>query len=61
MALAKYEVFEDRRGEYRWRLVAANGEVVSQSEAYSRKADAERGLEDAKEASAEADLEAKEG
>lgn len=31
---AHYEVFRDKGGEYRWRLVAANGEPVAQSEGY---------------------------
>ena len=53
---ATYELFKDAGNQWRWRLKAANGEIVAQSEAYTRKADAERGLADAKEASAEADL-----
>jgi uncharacterized protein YegP (UPF0339 family) len=56
--IARYEVFEDDAGQYRWRLRAANGEIVAQSEAYTRREDAERGLTAAKESSAEADLEA---
>jgi len=43
----RYEVFEDASGQWRWRLVAGNGEVVAQSEAYTRKQDAERGVRDA--------------
>jgi uncharacterized protein YegP (UPF0339 family) len=57
--LARYEVFEDEAGEFRWRLRAANGEIIAQSEGYTRKEDAERGLTAAKESSAEADLEAR--
>jgi uncharacterized protein YegP (UPF0339 family) len=56
--IAHYEVFKDAGGQYRWRLRSANGEIIAQSEAYTRKADAERGLTAAKEASAEADLDA---
>jgi uncharacterized protein YegP (UPF0339 family) len=55
--IARYEVFEDDAGQYRWRLRAANGEIVAQSEAYTRREDSERGLTAAKESSAEADLE----
>lgn len=56
--IARYEVFEDEGGQWRWRLRAANSEIVAVSEAYTRKQDAERGLTAAKESSAEADLEA---
>lgn len=54
MSTSEYEVFQDVDGEYRWRLKAANGEIVAQSEAYSRKQDAERGAADAANASREA-------
>lgn len=37
------EVFKDRRGEWRWRLVAGNGEIQAQSEGYSRRWSATRG------------------
>ena len=47
MSAAHFETFRDKRGAWRWRLVAANGQVVAQSEAYTRKADAERGADDA--------------
>ena len=36
----KWEVYKDRAGEYRWRLVAANGEIVAASEGYKNKKDA---------------------
>jgi uncharacterized protein YegP (UPF0339 family) len=55
--IARYEVFKDEGGEWRWRLQAANGEIIAQSEGYTRREDAERGLTTAKEVSAEADLE----
>ena len=50
----RYEVFEDDAGEWRWRLIAGNGEVVAQSEGYTRKEDAARGITAAAEASVEA-------
>lgn len=51
-----YEVYEDESDppQWRWRLKAANGEVVAQSESYTRKVDAERGAADAANASKEA-------
>lgn len=51
---AEYEVFKDHAGEWRWRLKAANGEIVSTSEAYRSKAHAERGVYDAQETSRKA-------
>jgi hypothetical protein len=36
----KFEVYRDSRGEYRFRLKAANGEIVAQGEGYSTKSNA---------------------
>ena len=47
---AKFEVFPDSEGKHRWRLRATNGEIVAQSEAYTRQEDAERGVRAAAEA-----------
>jgi len=42
---ATFELFEDAAGEWRWRLVHQNGNVIADSgEGYSRKAEAENGL-----------------
>lgn len=34
----KFKVFKDSKEEYRFRLVASNGEIVAQSEGYKAKA-----------------------
>lgn len=52
--MSKYDVFQDDEGLWRWRLVAANNEIVAQSESYTTKADAERGAADAANVSQEA-------
>ena len=39
------EYYEDDAGEWRWRLVAANGEVVAQGEGHRDRTDAERAFE----------------
>lgn len=40
-----FEVYKDRRGEWRWRLVAENGRIVADSaEGYTRPEDAERSV-----------------
>ena len=33
----KYELYEDKGGEYRWRLKARNGEPIGKSEGYKSK------------------------
>jgi uncharacterized protein len=46
----KFEVYEDRAGKFRFRLKAANGEVVAQGEAYESKSGAHEGCEAVKRA-----------
>jgi hypothetical protein len=41
---AKFELYKDNAGEYRFRLKAANGENVLKSEGYKAKAGAENGI-----------------
>lgn len=41
-----FEVFEDRGGEWRWRMIASNGRIVADSgEGYSSKSAARRAIE----------------
>lgn len=35
--MVRFETYVDQAGEYRWRLVAANNEIVAASEGYSSK------------------------
>ena len=53
---AKFEVYQDRGGEVRFRLKAANGEVVASGESYPTKAGAHAGCEAVKRAAADADI-----
>jgi len=46
---AKFEIFEDAKGEHRFRLRAPNGEPVLQSEGYSSEQKAREGIEAIKE------------
>ncbi len=42
---AKFEFFTDARGEYRWRLKSANGQVIATGgEGYTSKSGAENGI-----------------
>lgn len=43
----RVEIYEDKSGEYRWRVRAANGEIVATGEGYSTAKDAHRGFTDA--------------
>ncbi len=44
----KFEIFEDKAGEFRFRLKAGNGEIILASEGYVQKASAENGIESVK-------------
>ena len=35
--MVQFQIYLDRAGEYRWRLVAANNQIVSASEGYTSK------------------------
>lgn len=44
-----FELYQDRADEWRWRLVAENGNVIADSgEGYASKQGAERGIESVK-------------
>ncbi len=47
--MAKFQVYKDVSGQYRWRLVAGNGEIVAVSEAYTTKYNAKHSAERVKE------------
>ena len=44
-ANGKFEVYEDKGGEFRFRLKAGNGEVIAVSEGYKTKAACLKGIE----------------
>ena len=41
----KFELYQDKAGEYRFRLKARNGEIIATSEGYKTKASCENGIE----------------
>jgi hypothetical protein len=54
---ATFEVFRDRADEWRWRLVASNGNIIADSgEGYQSKQGVKRGIESVKKSAAEADV-----
>jgi len=51
---AKFEIYEDARGEFRFRLKAGNGEIVATGESYPTKDGAKKGVDAVKRAAAAA-------
>ena len=47
--MGKFEIFKDSQGEFRWRLRAANGEVIASGEGYTSKAGCLNGIESVRE------------
>ena len=45
MAEPKFEMYTDSAGKYRFRLKAANGEVIAVGEAYESKSGCKNGIE----------------
>ena len=41
----KWEIYTDKKGEYRFRLKAMNGEIILASEGYTTKTSAKNGIE----------------
>ncbi len=41
----KFELYQDKAGEYRFRLKARNGEIIATSEGYKTKPSCENGIE----------------
>jgi len=57
---AKFELYKDTRGEFRWRLIAPNGQTIATSgEGYKAKESAKAGIESVKKNAAAAAVEEK--
>lgn len=53
----KYEIYQDKAGEYRFRLKAGNGQVIATSEGYKTKDSCENGIESVKKNAPDAEIE----
>jgi uncharacterized protein YegP (UPF0339 family) len=53
----KFQIFQDARGHYRFRLTAPNSEVIASSEAYTTRQGCRRGIRAVRENADEAGLE----
>ncbi len=51
---AKFEIYTDAKGEYRFRLKAGNGEVVATGESYPTEDGVRKGIDAVKRAAADA-------
>jgi uncharacterized protein YegP (UPF0339 family) len=57
---AKFELYKDTRGDFRWRLVASNGQTIATAgEGYKSKESAKAGIESVKKNAAIAEIEEK--
>jgi uncharacterized protein YegP (UPF0339 family) len=53
----KFELYEDKGGEFRFRLKARNGEIIAVSEGYTTKRSCENGIESVRKNAPEAPIE----
>ena len=53
---SKFEVFQAKDGKFHFRLKAANGEIIAQSQGYSTKANCMNGIESVKKNAASAEV-----
>jgi len=56
LAKPKYEIYKDKGGKFRFRLVASNGEIIATSEAYESKTECINGVKSVTENSRKADI-----
>ena len=52
----KFEMYQDKAGEYRFRLKATNGQIIAVSEGYVAKASCENGIDSVKKNAADAEI-----
>ena len=56
--MTKFQLYKDRKGEYRWHLRARNGEIIADSnEGYSSEASCKHGIDLVKQQAANAEVE----
>jgi uncharacterized protein YegP (UPF0339 family) len=55
----KFELYKDAKGEFRFRLIAPNGQVIATGEGYKTKDSAKNGIESVKKNAPKAKIEDK--
>jgi len=43
--MAKFEIYKDKKGEFRWKLRADNNQIIASGEGYTSKAGCKNGIE----------------
>jgi len=56
---AKFELYKDAKGEFRWRLIAPNGQTIAVGEGYKSKDGAKNGIDSVKKNAPKAKIEDK--
>jgi len=54
--MAKFEIYKDKKGEFRWKLLADNNQVIATGEGYTSKAGCKNGIESVKKNAAKAEV-----
>jgi uncharacterized protein YegP (UPF0339 family) len=55
--MAKFEIYKDAKGEFRWRLLADNNQIIASGEGYTTKAACQNGIESVKNNAPKAEVE----
>ncbi len=57
--MAKFEIYKDKKGQFRWRLLANNNQVIATGEGYTSKAACKNGIESVRKNAPKAELDDK--
>ncbi len=54
--MGKFEIYKDKKGEFRWKLLADNHQIIAVGEGYSSKAGCKKGIKSVKKNAPEAKI-----
>jgi len=57
--MAKFEIYKDKKGQFRWRLLANNNQVIASGEGYTTKAACKNGIDSVRKNAPKAELDDK--
>jgi hypothetical protein len=57
--MAKFEIYKDKKSQFRWRLLANNNQVIASGEGYTSKAACKNGIESVRKNAPKADIDDK--
>ncbi len=55
--MAKFEIYQDKQEQFRWRLLADNNQIIATGEGYTSKAACKNGIESVKKNAPKASIE----